>query len=337
MSEISSCADGVEQEAATAGCLKTVRACAHRPFDFNNFHLAGAVFNNRTAAVALRSGLGVGTTDADALPFVRFESRQDMVGPAVSTSPASTRLRRWLGAAAIGASPSAGLATGLLFSATSAHAKTRLLNAAVDGPAPLFEQIDRAFTADYKKQTGRDVRVEIKAAPAAAQVQAVQDGLAPDWRTKFPQQAALWDTTVLLVVRAGNPKRSRDWTDLARPGVCVLLPDPALDSVLLEYPVAIVERTTRKKGSGELAEACLNFLFSPPVQALTKAHGLRALASDRPIKAADARPSRKPTAAADQENRLLAVPAWFGSLRAAEQQQFGPDGWLARLNAKPQR
>ena len=316
-----------------------------------------------------------------------------------------------------------------------------------DADAPLFEQINAAFAADYKKQTGRDVRIEIKTAPtAAAQVQAIRDGLAadvvaltdpapldalaaadllaPDWRSKFPQQAAPWGTTVLFAVRAGNPKRVLDWADLARPGVRVLLPDPAIDptgrfgwlgawgalkkqgrteaqtaqfatqwlhnakplarsaqaardafgdqqqvqvadvlvllesevpalrqtaggadaqlvrprwSVLVEHPVALVERTTRKKGTSELAKAYLNFLFSPPAQSLAAAQGLRPLAQGPSNSGKSVRPAKKPSAAAVQHSTLFSVSEAFGCLSAAEQQQFGADGWLTRLQAKAAR
>ena len=339
------------------------------------------------------------------------------------------------------------LVTSVLLPVTSAQAQTRLLNATFEGAVALFQQIDAAFAADYKKQTGRDVRVETRAAPAADQLQAVRDGLAadvvaladpatldalaaadfvaPDWRARFPQQAAPWGTTVLFAVRPGNPKRIRDWADLGRAGVRVLLPDPAIDpsgrfgwlgawgafrkqgrteaqaaqlagqllknamplaasaqaardafgrkappqaadvlvllesdlpalrqgtdgtdlqlvhprfSVLVEYPVATVERVTRKKGTGELAKAYLNYLFTPPAQALAAAQGLHPLATIAQRSSTVSTPTaRKPDAGTSHQSSLFTVAEVFGSLGAAEQQQFGAAGWLARLQAKAVR
>ena len=339
------------------------------------------------------------------------------------------------------------LITSMFWPFASAQAQTRLLNATFERAVPLFQQIDAAFAADYKKQTGRDVRVETRAAPAADQLQAVRDGLAadvvaladpvmldtlaaadfvaPEWRARFPQQAAPWGSTVLFAVRSGNPKRIRDWADLGRPGVRVLLPDPAIDptgrfgwlgawgafrkqgrteaqaaqlagqllnnamplaasaqaardafgheaaqhavdvlvllesdlpalrqdaggaelqlvhprfSVLVEYPVATVERVTRKKGTGELAKAYLNYLFTPPAQAVAAARGLRPLATTPPRSStANTSTARKPDAGTSRQSTLFTVAEVFGSLSAAEQQQFGAAGWLARLRAKAVR
>ena len=139
----------------------------------------------------------------------------------------------------------------LIGGATLAHAQTSLVSAPDAALAPLFKQIDPAFIAWYKKTTGRDARIEQKvglpSVPAkanskpdatAADVIAlgdpgkanalVQAGLiAADWRQQFPSDAAPWSTTVVFVVREGNPKRIKTFGDLAKPGVRVVLPDPA--------------------------------------------------------------------------------------------------------------
>ncbi len=324
--------------------------------------------------------------------------------------------------------------------ALPAQAQTRLSNAAYASAAPLFKQIDAAFAADHKKQTGRDVRVETKAGSDAAQVQALRDGLAadvvvlsdprqidalaganlvlPDWRAKYPNQAAPWGTTIAFVVREGNPKRIQDWPDLARAGVRVLMPDPALDAtgrsawlggwgaqrkagrteaqtaqyaagllknaaplassfeaaaqafresdradvlialesalpawreamsstafevirprlgLFVDHPVAVMESVARKKGTGELAKAYLNFLFTPAVQAMATAQGLRVAMPTAVPQAGRSAPVGRKKPTVNDGTRLFTIDDAFGTVGAAEQAQFGADGWLPRLRAK---
>jgi ABC-type sulfate transport system substrate-binding protein len=90
--------------------------------------------------------------------------------------------------------------------------------------------------------------------------------VAKDWAKKFPHNAAPTTSTMLFITRNGNPKGIKDWDDLIKPGVQV---------IVAENPVAVVERTTAKKGSGELAKAYLDYLYSDEAQEIAAKHAMR--------------------------------------------------------------
>jgi sulfate transport system substrate-binding protein len=144
------------------------------------------------------------------------------------------------------------LLLGLALAATlplSANAKdVELLNVSYDVARELYKDINPAFTAEYKKQTGDNVTVKQSHAGSSKQARAVADGLeasvvtmnqandidfladrglvAKDWAKKFPDHAAPYYSTMVFLVRKGNPKNIHDWADLAKPGVQVVIPNP---------------------------------------------------------------------------------------------------------------
>ena len=111
-----------------------------------------------------------------------------------------------------------------------------------------YKDINPAFIASYKKATGKDIKVDQSHAGSSAQARAVADGLdadvvtmntttdidfladkgvvAKDWRNKFPNHAAPTTSTMLFLVRNGNPKNIKDWDDLIRPDVKVVVVNP---------------------------------------------------------------------------------------------------------------
>ena len=154
----------------------------------------------------------------------------------MTTSPNS--LRRWILALALGA------ALPLQASAVG----TELLNVSYDVARELYKDINPAFIEAYKKQTGETVTVKQSHGGSSKQARAVADGLeasvvtmnqandidmladrglvAKDWAKKFPNNAAPYYSTMVYLVRKGNPKGIRNWEDLARPGVQVIIPNP---------------------------------------------------------------------------------------------------------------
>jgi sulfate transport system substrate-binding protein len=142
------------------------------------------------------------------------------------------------------------LLAGLLLAASSfASAQTQtLLNVSYDVAREFYKDIDAAFVPHYKKQTGKDVKVEQSHAGSSAQARAVADGLdadvvtmntttdiefladkgvvAKDWAKRFPNNAAPTTSTMLFLVRNGNPKGIKDWDDLIKPGVQVVVVNP---------------------------------------------------------------------------------------------------------------
>lgn len=132
--------------------------------------------------------------------------------------------------------------------ASLASAQTTLLNVSYDVAREFYKDINAAFVAQYKKTTAKDIKVDQSHAGSSAQARAVADGLdadvvtfntttdvdfladkgvvAKDWRQKFPHGAAPTTSTMLFLVRNGNPKNIKDWDDLAKPGVQVVVVNP---------------------------------------------------------------------------------------------------------------
>jgi sulfate transport system substrate-binding protein len=136
----------------------------------------------------------------------------------------------------------------LLPSPFVAAADVTLLNVSYDPTRELYQELNAAFAARWRAQTGRSVEVQQSHGGSGKQARAVIDGLeadvltlalaydidavaksgllAADWRKKLPDDSAPFTSTVVFLVRKGNPKGIRDWADLARPGVSVITPNP---------------------------------------------------------------------------------------------------------------
>jgi sulfate transport system substrate-binding protein len=149
----------------------------------------------------------------------------------------TTRIKTLLVAVAFAAAGSAALAQ-----------TTTLLNASYDVAREFYKDINPAFIASYKKATGKDVKVDQAHGGSSAQARAVGDGLdadvvtmntttdidylaglgvvAKDWSKRFPDNASPTTSTMLFLVRNGNPKGIKDWDDLTKPGVQVVVVNP---------------------------------------------------------------------------------------------------------------
>ena len=132
--------------------------------------------------------------------------------------------------------------------AGTAFAQQTLLNVSYDVAREFYKDINAAFVPAYKKATGKDVKIEQSHAGSSAQARAVADGLdadvvtfntttdvdflaekgvvAKDWTKKFPNNAAPTTSTMLFLTRNGNPKGIKDWDDLAKPGISVVVVNP---------------------------------------------------------------------------------------------------------------
>jgi sulfate/thiosulfate transport system substrate-binding protein len=130
----------------------------------------------------------------------------------------------------------------------AAQAQVSLLNVSYDVARDVFKDYNPKFIAAWKAKTGETVEVKQSHAGSTGQVRAVADGLeadvvtmnqatdinflvtkglvAPDWTKKFPNEAAPYTSTMVFIVRKGNPKALKDWSDLAKPGVAVIIPHP---------------------------------------------------------------------------------------------------------------
>ena len=141
-----------------------------------------------------------------------------------------------------------------LFALSPAMAGARtLLNVSYDPTRELYAAVDKAFAESWKKSTGELVAIRVSHGGSGAQARAVIDGLeadvvtlgvqsdidaiadragliAGDWRERLPNRSVPYTSTILFVVRKGNPKGIHDWPDLIRPGVSVITPNPKTSS-----------------------------------------------------------------------------------------------------------
>jgi sulfate/thiosulfate-binding protein len=127
-------------------------------------------------------------------------------------------------------------------------ANVTLLNVSYDPTRELYRTINKAFTAAYEKKTGDRVTVNQSHGGSGAQTRAVLDGLEADvvtlalaadidalakhgliaanWQSRLPNNASPTTSTIVFLVRNGNPKGIKDWPDLLKPGVAVITPNP---------------------------------------------------------------------------------------------------------------
>ncbi|MEO6279806.1 sulfate ABC transporter substrate-binding protein [Roseateles sp.] len=142
------------------------------------------------------------------------------------------------------------LLTALSFAlaATGALAQTTLLNVSYDPTRELYQDFNKAFTAQWKAKTGETVSLKASHGGSGKQARSVIDGLeadvvtlalaydidaladnkllALDWQKKLPQNSTPYTSTIVFLVRKGNPKAIKDWPDLVRSGVEVITPNP---------------------------------------------------------------------------------------------------------------
>ncbi len=123
-----------------------------------------------------------------------------------------------------------------------------LLNASYDVARELFEDVNPAFVAEWKQHTGKVIKIRQSHGGSSKQARSVAEGLpadvvtfnqatdidllhkagllGADWRQRLPNNASPFYSLPVLLVREGNPKRVKDWGDLARPGIQVVFPNP---------------------------------------------------------------------------------------------------------------
>ena len=143
----------------------------------------------------------------------------------------------------------AGVAVGLATPRTARADDVTLLNVSYDPTRELYEDYNQAFIAHWKQKTGQTVKIEQSHGGSGKQARAVIDGLKADvvtlalaydidsiaekakllpanWQTRLPNNSSPYTSTIVFVVRAGNPKGIHDWSDLVKPGVSVVTPNP---------------------------------------------------------------------------------------------------------------
>ena len=318
------------------------------------------------------------------------------------------------------------IASLLAVSGLNVSAQT-LLNASYDVAREFYKDYNVAFVANYKKTTGKDVKIDQAHGGSSAQARAVNDGLdadvvtmntttdidflaskgivAADWTKRYPHSASPTSSTMLFLTRNGNPKNIKDWDDLIKPGIQVIVVNPktggngrmaylaawgyvrkkggseadaaafvaklyknvpvlakggrdattiflhrnlgdvlvtfeseviSVDnefgagkvdavhpsiSIVAENPVAVVERTVNKKGTGDLAKAYLNYLYSDEAQEIAAKHALR---PTNPVILKKYSKTFKPL-------QLFTVNEVFGSFAEAQKVHFNDGGNFDKL------
>jgi sulfate transport system substrate-binding protein len=300
-----------------------------------------------------------------------------------------------------------------------------LLNVSYDPTRELYADFNAAFAEHWKQTTGQDVTIEQSHGGAGKQARAVIDGLQADvvtlalgydideiaqrtgllpvdWQSRLPHRSCPYTSTIVFLVRTGNPKSIRDWDDLVRPGVEVITPNPktsggarynylaawgfaqrrnggdeaqtkafvtklfqnvpvldsgargatttfvqreigdvllaweneallAIDelgagkveivvpsvSVLAEPPVAVIDKNAAQHGALDVAQAYLQYLYSPAGQRLAAKHYYR------PQQPAQADPA---DVARFAELELFSVLDEFGGWQAAQRKHFADGG-----------
>jgi sulfate transport system substrate-binding protein len=139
-------------------------------------------------------------------------------------------------------------ALALALAGTAAFAQTSLLNVSYDPTRELYQDFNKAFAAQWKAKTGEAVGLKTSHGGSGKQARAVIDGLEADvvtlalaydidaladhkllgldWQKKLPNNASPYTSTIVFLVRKGNPKHISNWPDLARSGVDVITPNP---------------------------------------------------------------------------------------------------------------
>ncbi|HEY5851557.1 MAG TPA: sulfate ABC transporter substrate-binding protein [Lysobacter sp.] len=138
----------------------------------------------------------------------------------------------------------------LTMAAGSAVAKdVELLNVSYDPTREFYADVNQKFAEQWKKQTGETLKIRASHGGSGKQARSVIDGLEADvvtlalaadidaiatngrllpanWQTRLPHNSAPYTSTIVFLVRKGNPKQIRDWSDLVKPGVGVITPNP---------------------------------------------------------------------------------------------------------------
>jgi sulfate transport system substrate-binding protein len=139
-------------------------------------------------------------------------------------------------------------ALALALAGTATFAQTSLLNVSYDPTRELYQDFNKAFAAQWKAKTGETLSLKASHGGSGKQARSVIDGLEADvvtlalaydidaladhkllgldWQKKLPSNASPYTSTIVFLVRKGNPKHINNWPDLARSGVDVITPNP---------------------------------------------------------------------------------------------------------------
>src|SRR5947208_2651394 len=168
------------------------------------------------------------------------------------------------------------LVAALLWAGSASAADVTLLNVSYDPTRELYADFNKAFAAAYQKDTGKSVEIKQSHGGSGSQARAVIDGLqadvvtlalaydidaiagkgliAADWQKRLALNASPYTSTIVFLVRNGNPKGIRDWDDLVKSGVSVVTPNPKTSGGARWNYLAAWGYALKKTGSAEKAK-----------------------------------------------------------------------------------
>lgn len=168
--------------------------------------------------------------------------------------------------------------------ATSAAAQTNLLNVSYDPTREFYQEYNAVFAKHWKTIAGVDVKFSQSHGGSGKQARSVQDGLeadvvtlalagdidalvkpglvAADWAKRLPNNSAPYTSTIVFLVRKGNPKAIKDWSDLTKPGVELISPNPKTSGgARWNYLAAYGYALKQQGGNDETAKAFVKALY----------------------------------------------------------------------------
>ena len=165
-----------------------------------------------------------------------------------------------------------------------AQAQVSLLNVSYDPTRELYAEFNQAFTKHWKAKTGQDVIIKQSHGGSGKQARSIIDGLdadiatlalagdtdalhdngkliPADWQKRLPHNSSPYTSTIILVVREGNPKGIKDWDDLVKPGIKVITPNPKTSGGARWNYLAAWEFAKRKYGGDAKASEFVKKLY----------------------------------------------------------------------------
>jgi sulfate/thiosulfate-binding protein len=175
------------------------------------------------------------------------------------------------------------IVAGLLWASSAFAADVTLLNVSYDPTRELYVDFNKAFAAAYQKETGKSVEIKQSHGGSGSQARAVIDGLQADvvtlalawdidaiaakglipadWQKRLPLNASPYTSTIVFLVRKGNPKGIKDWDDLVKSGVSVITPNPKTSGGARWNYLAAWGYALKKYGSVDKAKQFVGDLY----------------------------------------------------------------------------
>jgi len=176
------------------------------------------------------------------------------------------------------------LVASLLWMGMASAAELSLLNVSYDPTRELYAHISKAFAEQFKADTGQAIDIKTSNGGSGAQARAVIDGLqgdvvtlalaydidaiadrgliAPHWQQRLPQKSSPYTSTIVFLVRKGNPKHIADWDDLIKPGIKVITPNPKTSGGARWNYLAAWAFALKKYGSDEKAREFVKAMYA---------------------------------------------------------------------------